>query len=77
MLGYNSDSVCFEINHVFLSIVLLSFVARGNGSWTVYETGGYSLRCVVLTKDNQPFTAEISHVSFDHTIQVYHFATSI
>ena len=34
--GYNSDSVCFEINHVFLLIVLLSFVTRGVGSWAVY-----------------------------------------
>ena len=35
MLGYNSDSACFDINHVFLLIVLLTFVTRENGSWTV------------------------------------------
>ena len=31
LLGYNSDSACFEITHVVLLIVLLSFVTRGSG----------------------------------------------
>ena len=35
MLGYNSDSACFDINHVFLLIVLISFVTKGVGSWAV------------------------------------------
>ena len=80
LLGYNSDSACFEISHAFLLIVLLkflSFVTRGDGLWTVYGTGGYSFRCSFLTKKSQPYTVEISHVSLDRSIEGYHFATSI
>ena len=43
----------------------------------ILETGGYSLRCGFLTKDSQPYTVEISHVSLDRSIEGYHFATSI
>ena len=77
LLGYNSDSVSFEINNVFLLIVLLSFVTRGNASWTVYRRGGYSLRCVFLTEDSQPLTVEINHFALDGSIEVDHFATRI
>ena len=34
------------------------------------EAGGYSLRCGFLTKDRQPFTIEIDHVSLDRMIEV-------
>ena len=74
LLGYNSDSACFEISHAFLLIVLLkflSFVTRGDGSWTVYGTGGYSFRCSFLTKKSQPYTVEINNVSLYRTIEVY------
>ena len=36
----------------------------------VLETGGYSLICGFLTKDSQPFTVEINHISLDRTIEV-------
>ena len=60
MLGLNSDSVWFEMDNVFLLIVLLSFVTRRNGSWT----GNYSWRHDVLTKDSQSFTVEIIYRSY-------------
>ena len=77
--GYNSDSVCFEINHVFS----WSYFCRlWPGGWVeggILETGGYSLRWGFLTKDSQPLTVEINHnhVSLDRTIEVYRFVISI
>ena len=41
----------------------------------ILETGGYLLRCGVLTKDSQPFTVVI--VCLDRSIEGYQFATSI
>ena len=37
----------------------------------VWETGGSLLRCGFLTKDSEPLTVEINHVSLDRTIEVY------
>ena len=51
MLGFNSDSICFEINRVFLLIVFLSLVTRGVGSWAVcWETSRYSFEMWFLRR---------------------------
>ena len=70
LIGYNSDSVCFEINHVFSGSF---FIACDQGDRVVggrLETGRYSLRYGFLTKDSQPFTIEINHFSIDRAISI-------
>ena len=65
LLGYYSDSVCIDINNVSLDRTFIVCNQGGQVVGGILETGGYSLRCAFLTKDSQPFTVEINHVSLD------------
>ena len=80
LLGYNSDSACFEINYVFLLIVLLSFVTKGNGSWTAYGRQADIRRDVVFLRriaNHLRSKLTTRYVSLDRTIEGYRSATSV